>query len=197
MYVLCIMYVCMHVCMYVCMYIVLEVERRSGEDANVTSFPGNEELVVQKDPQTKSRFDYDKTFPPGTSQATVFESVQPLCVSALDGFNVCIFAYGQTGSGKTHTMDGGGAAESEVGVSPRCFQELFKIVAERELEWSYVMTLSMLEIYNESILDLLNSSSASSKDKDKGLDVRQGPEGNVVPGLIEVAVADYDQIKTL
>lgn len=30
----------------------------------------------------------------------VFESIQPLCVSVLDGYNVCIFAYGQTGSGK-------------------------------------------------------------------------------------------------
>jgi hypothetical protein len=27
----------------------------------------------------------------------VFDLVQPLCVSVLDGYNVCIFAYGQTG----------------------------------------------------------------------------------------------------
>jgi hypothetical protein len=34
----------------------------------------------------------------------VFEDVEPLITSMLDGFNVCIFAYGQTGSGKTYTM---------------------------------------------------------------------------------------------
>ena len=34
----------------------------------------------------------------------VFSETQPLVVSVLDGYNVCIFAYGQTGSGKTHTM---------------------------------------------------------------------------------------------
>jgi hypothetical protein len=45
----------------------------------------------------------------------VFEETQPLVVSVLDGYNVCIFAYGQTGSGKTHTMQGYGAA---AGVNP-------------------------------------------------------------------------------
>ena len=34
----------------------------------------------------------------------VFEQVEDLVTSTLDGFNVCIFAYGQTGSGKTYTM---------------------------------------------------------------------------------------------
>lgn len=36
----------------------------------------------------------------------VFEDVDPLILSVLDGYNLCIFAYGQTGSGKTHTMEG-------------------------------------------------------------------------------------------
>lgn len=35
----------------------------------------------------------------------MFEDVEPLVTSCLDGFNVCIFAYGQTGSGKTFTME--------------------------------------------------------------------------------------------
>ena len=36
----------------------------------------------------------------------MFSEVEPLVLSVMDGYNVCIFAYGQTGSGKTHTMDG-------------------------------------------------------------------------------------------
>lgn len=36
--------------------------------------------------------------------ADIFQDLQPLVQSALDGFNVSIFAYGQTGAGKTFTM---------------------------------------------------------------------------------------------
>lgn len=35
----------------------------------------------------------------------VFQEVQSLVTSCIDGFNICIFAYGQTGSGKTYTME--------------------------------------------------------------------------------------------
>lgn len=36
----------------------------------------------------------------------VYNDIQPLIRSVMDGYNVCIFAYGQTGSGKTYTMVG-------------------------------------------------------------------------------------------
>ncbi len=74
---------------------VLEVERRTGEDINVTEFPNSEEVTIQRDAQSKSKHEYDRVFAPGSTQLEVFEAVQPLCVSALDGFNVCIFAYGE------------------------------------------------------------------------------------------------------
>jgi len=35
----------------------------------------------------------------------VFQEIEPLITSCIDGYNVCIFAYGQTGSGKTYTME--------------------------------------------------------------------------------------------
>lgn len=35
----------------------------------------------------------------------MFQEVQALVTSCIDGYNVCIFAYGQTGAGKTYTME--------------------------------------------------------------------------------------------
>ena len=51
-------------------------------------------------------FHFDKIFRPQTPQERVFEEVEGLVQSALDGYKVCIFAYGQTGTGKTFTMQG-------------------------------------------------------------------------------------------
>lgn len=69
-----------------------DVERRSGEDIDVTDIVNEEEFFIQRDAQTKTKFEYDRVFGQISTQTEVFESVQPLCVSVLDGYNVCIFA---------------------------------------------------------------------------------------------------------
>lgn len=51
----------------------------------------------------------------------VFQEIEPLVTSCIDGYHVCIFAYGQTGSGKTYTME----------VRPRVEQHRWSYVAER------------------------------------------------------------------
>lgn len=45
--------------------------------------------------------------PSNPCPSQVFQEVQALITSCIDGFNVCIFAYGQTGAGKTYTMEVG------------------------------------------------------------------------------------------
>lgn len=82
----------------------------------------------------------------------VFAQTSPLVVSVLDGFNVCIFAYGQTGTGKTFTMEG--TAENR-GVNYRTLEELFRISEQRTDIMKYQLLVSMLEVYNEKIRDLL------------------------------------------
>lgn len=69
-------------------------------------------------------FDFDCVFGPDSTQEGVFEEVQHLVTSAMDGFNVCILAYGQTGSGKTHTMEG---PSSDPGVNMRALDLLFQV----------------------------------------------------------------------
>ena len=70
----------------------------------------------------------------------------------LDGYNVCIFAYGQTGTGKTFTMEGN---PENRGVNYRTLDELFRLSQERSGAIRYELFVSMLEVYNEKIRDLL------------------------------------------
>lgn len=103
-------------------------------------------------------FTFDGIFTPHSSQEKVFAEVSPMIQSALDGYNVCIFAYGQTGSGKTYTMEGGGEAV-EYGIIPRAFNMIFTYMEDlKRMGWELTITASFLEIYNEIIYDLLNSS---------------------------------------
>ncbi|NXA11968.1 KIF25 protein, partial [Sapayoa aenigma] len=97
------------------------------------------------------------------SQDAVFADVAPLLTSLLDGYNVCIMAYGQTGSGKTYTMLGpqlqGNFAfsvedESELGIIPRATQEVFRLISEKP-PGSYWVEVSVVEVYNNEIFDLL------------------------------------------
>lgn len=103
-------------------------------------------------------FKFDKVFTPQETQGNVFEEISQLVQSVLDGYNVCIFAYGQTGSGKTFTMEGDLSKEERMGVIPRALKQVFKSSQMLEEKgWKYTMKASFLEIYNETIRDLLGS----------------------------------------
>nr|AJF36162.1 C-terminal kinesin motor protein KIFC1 [Procambarus clarkii] len=106
-------------------------------------------------------FSFDRVFSPSSTQADVFEEISQLPQSALDGYNVCVFAYGQTGSGKTFTMEGVPGIEDLEGMIPRTVKHLFRTMKDlKDKGWIYTVEASFLEIYNETIRDLL----ASSKD---------------------------------
>uniref|UniRef100_A0A2A4J703 Kinesin motor domain-containing protein n=1 Tax=Heliothis virescens TaxID=7102 RepID=A0A2A4J703_HELVI len=103
-------------------------------------------------------FTFDGIFTPHASQEDVFGEVSTMVQSALDGYNVCIFAYGQTGSGKTYTMEGGCGTE-QYGIIPRAFNMIFTCMEDlKRMGWELTIKASFLEIYNEIIYDLLNSS---------------------------------------
>lgn len=86
----------------------------------------------------------------------------PIVTSVLDGYNVCIFAYGQTGTGKTFTMEG---TPENRGVNYRTLEKLFSLSSERSSIMKYELSVSMLEVYNEKIRDLLieNSNQPAKK----------------------------------
>ena len=51
------------------------------------------------------------------------------------------------------------------------------------------MEIELLEIYNENIRDLL------SKDQNAKLEIKQGPNGNFVPGLTSIAVKAPEEVE--
>ncbi|XP_025251071.1 LOW QUALITY PROTEIN: kinesin-like protein KIFC2 [Theropithecus gelada] len=118
------------------------------------------------------RFRLDWVFPPDASQEEVFRELEPAVLSCLRGYSVCIFTYGQTGTGKTYSMEG---PPEDPGIVPRALQSLFR---EMGAGRQHRVTLSMVEIYNEAVRDLL------APGPPERLAVRQGPEGQ---GGIQVA----------
>uniref|UniRef100_A0A674KCR7 Kinesin family member 25 n=1 Tax=Terrapene triunguis TaxID=2587831 RepID=A0A674KCR7_9SAUR len=124
-----------------------EQSSSSSSSALFPSFPGSESQVYSA----------------AESQDTVFADVAPLLTSLLDGYNVCIMAYGQTGSGKTYTMLGPQSEddvtlsiedELELGIIPRATEEVFRLISEKP-SGSHWVEVSVVEVYNNEIFDLL------------------------------------------
>jgi kinesin family protein C1 len=128
----------------------------------------------------KCSFSYDKVFSHSASQDDVFVEMSQLVQSALDGYKVCIFAYGQTGSGKTYTMMGKPGRDQK-GIIPRSLEQIFKTSQSLESQgWKYCMQASMLEIYNETIRDLLAPGRSNSVEMSAGKQytIKHDAQGN-------------------
>ncbi|XP_070349048.1 kinesin-like protein KIF9 isoform X4 [Equus asinus] len=91
------------------------------------------------------------------SQDLVYETVAKDVISqALDGYNGTIMCYGQTGAGKTYTMTGATENYKHRGILPRALQQVFRMIEERPTH-AITVRVSYLEIYNESLFDLLST----------------------------------------
>ncbi|KAF5020941.1 hypothetical protein F66182_7022 [Fusarium sp. NRRL 66182] len=98
-------------------------------------------------------FAFDRVFDESTTQSDVYEgTTRTLLDSVLDGYNATVFAYGATGCGKTHTITG---TAQHPGIIFMTMQELFEKIGERSQDKVTELSLSYLEIYNETIRDLL------------------------------------------
>ncbi|XP_026795764.3 kinesin-like protein KIFC3 isoform X1 [Pangasianodon hypophthalmus] len=156
----------------------------------VTTDPHNESALTVLSKGKAKTFELDKVFHPQATQEEVFQEIEPLITSCIDGYHVCIFAYGQTGSGKTYTMEG---PVENPGINQRALKHLFNEIEERKDMWTYTVTVSSVEIYNEVLRDLL------SKDGEK-LDIKINPDGTGqlhVPGLRIKEVKNFQHIKKI
>ena len=98
-------------------------------------------------------FGFDKVFDENVAQGDVYEATtKGLLDNVLNGYNATVFAYGATGCGKTHTITG---SMQQPGIIFLTMQELFERIADLQEDKVTDITLSYLEIYNETIRDLL------------------------------------------
>ncbi|MED6220556.1 Kinesin-like protein KIN-14R [Stylosanthes scabra] len=136
---------------------------------------------------SKKSFRFDRVYTPKDDQVDVFADASSMVISVLDGYNVCIFAYGQTGTGKTFTMEG---TELNRGVNYRTLELLFEVSKQRSDTFSYDISVSVLEVYNEQIRDLLATGPTS-----KRLEIKQASEGSHhVPGVVEAKVENIKEV---
>ncbi|KAM8804254.1 centromere-associated protein E isoform 2-T2 [Rhynchonycteris naso] len=97
-------------------------------------------------------FNFDRVFHCNETTKNVYEEIAvPIIDSAIQGYNGTIFAYGQTASGKTYTMMG---SEDYLGVIPRAIHDIFQKI-EKCPDREFLLRVSYMEIYNETIADLL------------------------------------------
>ncbi|KNE64171.1 hypothetical protein AMAG_09213 [Allomyces macrogynus ATCC 38327] len=167
-----------------------------GSDASLSPSPGvgsalgsTNSLAGSAAMATQTlEFEFDTVFGPDAVQNDVYEqTVAPLVDAFTNGFNATVFAYGQTASGKSYTM-GTATLPREVeqqGIIPRALRAIFDTVSDDAM--AVKAKLSLVEIYNEDIIDLLvppstttsPSSSPGGSAARSGLTLREDPSGNV------------------
>ncbi|BFZ08123.1 hypothetical protein BsWGS_11162 [Bradybaena similaris] len=159
--------------------------RRDDRAQSCLKFPSDQDILVTSSEGARKTFTFDKVYTLEVTQEQIFADTQPIVTSCVDGYNVCLLAYGQTGSGKTFTMIG---PDNNPGINIRAITELLKVCEERRETKTYTMKISMVEIYNETVQDLLT-------DDAKTLDIQL--LGNIVkiPNITEVPVNQVKDIK--
>jgi hypothetical protein len=157
--------------------------KRFTFDASFWSHDGFEELPSgYMVPMQGSRY---------ADQQIVFDTFgKRVLDNAWEGYHCCLFAYGQTGSGKSYSMVGYGANK---GIVPMCCEEIFNRVEKNtDAGLRYEVMISMVEIYNEQVQDLLVRPAARPK---KGLDIRESQQlGIYIEGVLKRPVDSYKAI---
>ncbi|CAL4962740.1 unnamed protein product [Urochloa decumbens] len=132
-------------------------------------------------------FCFDSAFPDSTTQAEVYcTSTADLVEGVLQGRNGTVFCYGATGAGKTYTMLG---TMENPGVMVLAIKDLFSKVRQRSYDGNHSLQLSYLEIYNETVRDLLSPG--------RPLHLREDKQGTVAAGLTQYRAYSTDEVMKL
>lgn len=145
----------------------------------------NSDSIFACDSDRRERhYEFDYVFNQRTLQQNIHEEVSLLLQNMFSGLNICIFAYGQTCTGKTYTIEG---PNSNPGLVLRTAKELFQLGGCYK---GFQLSLTIVEIYNENILDLL--------DNGKTLSLYEDNSGNLLtPDLNCIIVTSFEEVVKL
>lgn len=152
------------------------------------------------DKAARKTYTFDMVFAPAAKQIDVYRSVVcPILDEVIMGYNCTVFAYGQTGTGKTFTMEGERSPDEQftweedplAGIIPRTLHQIFEKLSDNGTEFS--VKVSLLEIYNEELFDLLSPGDDVSE-RLQLFDDPRNKRGVVVKGLEEITVHNKDEV---
>ncbi|CAA0218532.1 unnamed protein product [Arabidopsis thaliana] len=155
-------------------------------DVYLTEFTNENDYLRLKRLRVR-HFTFDSSFPETTTQQEVYSTTTGDLVEAvLEGRNGSVFCYGATGAGKTYTMLG---TMENPGVMVLAIKDLFAKVRQRSLDGNHVVHLSYLEVYNETVRDLLSPG--------RPLILREDKQGIVAAGLTQYRAYSTDEVMAL
>lgn len=151
----------------------------------------------RKQQLNNSVFEFDKIFNEKSTNEEVFDEVSQLVQSSLDGYKVCIFAYGQTGSGKTYTM-----LNPVNGIIPSTLRHIYTWVDDlKSLGWEYKMKIQFVEIYNDTINDLLafknNSLMTKRSVPKKRIDIRHVSGNTTLTNVEQIDITNITNVEDI
>ncbi|XP_035389038.1 kinesin-like protein KIF11 [Electrophorus electricus] len=180
------------------------VECKSGSHGVVECDQQRKEVSVRtggvSDKTSKKTYTFDMVFGQSAKQIEVYRSVVcPILDEVIMGYNCTIFAYGQTGTGKTFTMEGERTPNEEftweedplAGIIPRTLHQIFEKLTSNGTEFS--VKVSLLEIYNEELFDLL-SPTPDVTERLQLFDDPRNKRGVIVKGLEDIMVHNKNDV---
>ena len=170
----------------------LPTEKINKKSQMETILINNDSISIYQENKPEKNFEYDYIFEQKSTQNDVYEEVTLLIQSMVQGNNICIIAYGQTCTGKTYTIQG--PDSKNPGIAPRAAKELFHILSifsKSNYFESIRLSLTIIEIYNEQIYNLLEENTPS-------LNMYEDASGNlIIPDLNPISVTNFDEANKL
>ena len=170
----------------------LPSEKINKKSQMETMIINNDSISICQENKQEKNFEYDYIFDTKSTQKDVYEEVTLLIQSMAQGNNICIIAYGQTCTGKTYTIQGPNSKNP--GIVPRAARELFLILnnfSKSNYFESIRLSLTIIEIYNEQIYNLLEESTPN-------LTMYEDASGNlIIPDLNPISINNFDEANKL